>query len=144
MLRTTEDRFWAKVDKADTCWLWTGSRDHKGYGYFADGAGRLARAHRFAYELLVGPIPEGLEIDHVKERGCRHRHCVNPAHLEPVTHHENLMRGDTLVARNARKTHCPQGHPYAVPNLVRLSGGRGCRECRRAASRRWKARQRTA
>lgn len=89
------ERFWSKVDKngPDDCWLWTGSCQGAGYGLIGDGAGGLLLAHRVAYELLVGPIPAGRHIDHVKARGCRHRHCVNPAHLEPVTNAENCRRG---------------------------------------------------
>lgn len=84
-----EARFWAKVDKTETCWLWTAAiRRRSGYGVFSHQA-RTMLAHRFAYELLVGPIPDGLVIDHL----CRVRHCVNPDHLEPVTQRENLRRG---------------------------------------------------
>lgn len=89
-------RFWAKVDidPPSGCWLWTGAVDEAtGYGRFwtADG---LGYAHRIAHELFVGPIPAGLDIDHL----CRVRRCVNPAHLEPVTRRENLLRGETLAA----------------------------------------------
>lgn len=73
------------------CWLWTASLTHNGYGKFwVDGA--VVRAHRWIYEQLVGPIPDGLHLDHVHERGCRSRRCVNPAHLEPVTNEENQRR----------------------------------------------------
>lgn len=81
------ERFWAKVHKTDSCWLWTASLTF-GYGSFWDGKGQV-RAHRFAYELLVDPIPEGLQLDHL----CRIRHCVNPDHLEAVTNAENVQRG---------------------------------------------------
>lgn len=80
-------RFWSKVDKGDDCWVWTGWTDRDGYGAL-DVGGKFTRAHRFAYEELVGPIPEGLTIDHL----CRVKHCVNPAHLEPVTAEENTRR----------------------------------------------------
>lgn len=122
------ERFWAKVAVAESCWLWLGGRTEKGYGTFWDGT-RKTLAHRFAYELLVGPIPEGLTIDHVKARGCVHRHCVNPAHLEPVTRGENVMRGETVSAIHARKTHCPNGHPYDV---IDSAGARRCRRCHAA------------
>src|SRR6266496_2265386 len=88
-------RFWAKVDRSGgsrACWLWTGKTGRDGYGRIGlGGRGALVRvrAHRFAYELLIGPIPDGLQIDHL----CRVRHCVNPAHLEPVTQRENILRG---------------------------------------------------
>ena len=131
----SEDRFWAKVDKTGECWLWIGSCNHKGYGVFRV-AGRLVKAHRFAYELLVGPIPDGLTLDHL----CRVRRCVNPAHLESVTNYENILRGDSFSARNAVKTHCPHGHPYDDANTyVSPSGRRSCRECSRGKDRRQQA-----
>jgi hypothetical protein len=85
-----------------------------------------ARAYRITYETLVGPVPNGLELDHL----CRVRACVNPGHLEPVTHRVNTLRGETVAARNARATHCPAGHPYDEVNTYadRL-GRRSCREC---------------
>jgi hypothetical protein len=115
--------FWTKVDKADGCWLWTG-HTVSGYGRFKM-RNKVHAAHRFAYEHIVGPIPDGLQIDHV----CRVRNCVNPDHLEPVTQAENIKRGYF-----ATKPHCPQGHPYAGDNLyVRPSdNARICRACTRA------------
>lgn len=88
-----EARFWSKVEKADPgdCWLWTGVIDQAGYGRIDLGKTNY-QAHRFSYEINVGPIPEGLEIDHVHAWGCRHHHCVNPAHLEAVTGAENKRR----------------------------------------------------
>jgi hypothetical protein len=86
--QSVEERFWAKVNKTETCWLWTGAKHEKGYGLLKV-AGQMHRAHRFVYELLVGPIPEGLSLDHL----CRVRNCVNPNHLEPVTTGENIRRG---------------------------------------------------
>lgn len=85
------DRWDAKVDKTGDCWLWTGAINNKGYGVFATDEGNQL-AHRVSYVMFVGPIPEGLELDHVYARGCRHRHCVNPDHLEAVTHAENVRR----------------------------------------------------
>ena len=83
-----QERFWAKVRKTDGCWLWTGSHNGLGYGTIRS-VGRKMYVHRYSYELLVGPIPAGLELDHL----CRVPGCVNPDHLEPVTHAENLRRG---------------------------------------------------
>lgn len=130
--RPAEERFWEKVEKrADGCWVWIAGRDHDGYGSFWNGA-KGVRAHRFSYELLVGPIPDGLQPDHL----CRNRACVNPAHLEPVTVRENLLRGQTHAAHNAAKTHCKRGHPLSGDNLyVYPSGERSCRECHRLANR---------
>lgn len=134
------ERFWSKVEKTDGCWLWTGSRSTGGYGYFYLN-GRNSPAHRVAYEMLVGPIPAGLQIDHL----CRVRNCVNPAHLEPVTQRENLLRGETVTARSASRTHCPQGHPYDAENTsVRKTGKRDCRTCHREQGRRyWRERKAT-
>lgn len=95
-----EQRFWMKVDRTDTCWLWTASKTRNGYGMFGvsiDGKVTTSPAHRWAYEMLVGPIPTGLQIDHL----CRVRHCVNPAHLEPVTGTQNIRRG--WVARRRER-----------------------------------------
>jgi len=125
-------RFWDKiqVDGETGCWLWTASKNW-GYGVFS-WDGRSRRAHRVAYAELVGPIPDGLELDHVRARGCRHLNCCNPRHLEPVTHAVNARRGDG-AKRWRDKTHCPKGHPYDRANtIVRARGHRGCRSCDRA------------
>jgi hypothetical protein len=143
------ERFWAKVNKTDTCWLWTASLDTAGYGLFRVNR-KLWKAHRFSYELHIGPIPAGLVLDHVKARGCTHTNCVNPAHLEPVTSGENTRRGDLSGngaerrAFNLAKTHCPAGHPYAGDNLYLkpTSGGRICRTCMKASRQRYQERQR--
>lgn len=125
-------RFWAKVLKTPACWLWKGAKDRYGYGLFhvgsrKDGTRRKVLAHRFAYELMVGPIPDGLEIDHK----FRNRACQNPTHMELVTGAENSRRGAW-----ATKTHCPQGHPYSGDNLYLDSHGwRYCRICRRARAK---------
>lgn len=123
---TAEERFWSRVDKTGDCWLWTGARNTAGYGHLRVN-GPQAIAHRFAYELLVGPIPAGLHLDHL----CRNHGCVNPAHLEPVTCRENLMRGEGFAAVNAAKTHCPRNHEYDLLNTYFTSDGkRMCRTCR--------------
>lgn len=127
---TTAERFWAKVDTSagpDACWLWT-SHTRNGYGQFKLDR-RQTPAHRWAYEAMIGPIPKGLQLDHL----CRVRNCVNPKHLEPVTHQENIRRG-MAGAHWAAKTHCPQGHPYSGENLYVTPGEkrrRMCRECMR-------------
>lgn len=126
---TLEDIFWAKVDRCDPdhCWLWQGTPNVAG-GYGRLGKGGYARAHRFAYELLIGPIPKGLTLDHL----CRVRLCVNPKHLEPVTIGVNALRGVSPNAQNARKTHCLRGHPFNAKNTyVRTDGHRTCRPCQR-------------
>jgi hypothetical protein len=141
MTDRTDRFFWAHVDKTATCWLWHGEVLRNGYGlaYLGRAPGRrLVRrlAHRLSYELAVGPIPKGLQIDHL----CRVRNCVNPAHLEAVTPRVNVLRGDTITARNASKTACPRGHPYDEANTCRtLRGRRRCRTCARDDTRRRRA-----
>lgn len=96
-------------------------------------------AHRYAYEHFIGPIPEGLQVDHL----CRVRNCVNPDHLEAVTCRENVLRGDGVAAANARATHCPQGHAYDEANTYTwTNGGRHCRACARIKTREQRARTR--
>lgn len=128
-----EERFWSKVDRKtpQQCWPWLASKREFGYGQFRLGE-TMALAHRVAYELLIGQIPDGLELDHL----CRNPSCVNPAHLEPVTHRENCLRGTGSSARNARKAHCPRGHYYGGDNLyIHPDGGRRCRNCTNALRR---------
>jgi len=133
-----EDRFWAKVDKTDTCWIWTGCIHKTGYGLFGADR-RVFYAHRYSYELQFGPVPAGLQVDHVCHNqdeeclggsSCRHRRCVNPVHLEAVTHRENGRRGKSVWGVNSRKTHCPRGHPYDEANTyINPAGARTCRQC---------------
>lgn len=134
----TTERFWSKVDKSGDCWVWTACRIHFGYGqFYVSPQRRHVRAHRYAYELLVGPIPDGLVLDHL----CSNPPCVNPAHLEPVRQRENVMRSRSHVATNPGKTHCPKGHPYDEANTyVRPNGKRDCRTCLTASRRRYRAR----
>lgn len=120
------DRFSSKVHRhASGCWLWTACLTSNGYGRFS-WEGKVRLAHRVSYTLLVGPVPEGLELDHL----CRVRHCVNPEHLEPVTRRENIHRGFGITAVHARKTHCPQGHEYTEDNLLVSALDRGNRVCK--------------
>lgn len=134
---TSADRFFAKVNKTDACWLWTASLNNRGYGQFGVGR-RLVLAHRWSYEWHNGPIPAGLHLDHL----CRVRNCVRPDHLEPVTNRENNRRGDTGAHERA-KTHCPQGHPYDETNTYSTPGvenSRACRECMRRRMREYRLR----
>ncbi len=97
-----------------------------GYGYIRS-EGKMVGAHRWSYIQAVGEVPSGLYIDH----SCHVRHCVNPSHLQAVSPRENAMRSDSPTAVNARKTHCPYGHPYDEANVYSRRGRRYCRECRR-------------
>ena len=152
--RRLPKRFWDKVKIVDCvlrpelgpCWEWIGAkRDKKrGYGNIGigsrtDGTRRSIRAHRFAYESLIGPIPEGLEPDHL----CRNPCCVNPAHLELVTHPINVLRG-LSGAHFKSRTHCPQGHPYDEENTIIEHGYRVCHACRLARDKRRHAREKEA
>lgn len=145
---TTEERFWQKVQKAHSengCWLWQNYLDKDGYGHFwigsrIDKSRRPIRAHRFAYELLVEPIPPNMTIDHI----CRHRNCVNPNHLRILSKGENMLAGNNIQAQNKRKTHCKRGHPLKGRFLQIVYRGdrieRHCRECKRL----WMAEYRTS
>lgn len=132
--RAAIDRFAEKIAYTDSgCVEWIASLNNKGYGSFGvEGCARVQLAHRWSYEYHVGPILEGLSIDHL----CRNRSCVNPDHLEPVTQQTNLLRSEkTWPAKNAAKTHCPAGHQYSGSNLyLPPSGGRKCMTCIRRQS----------
>jgi hypothetical protein len=149
---TVEERFWRKVEKTDSCWLWTAQVTPKGYGrFYVDGRNR--GAHEVAYELFIGPIPPGLEIDHVCHSDsdcvfineeCPHRRCVNPEHLEAITHAENLARRNGAPGPSP-KDYCMRGHPMGGHNLMvrrRSSDGKLRRECRACSvdnTREWRA-----
>lgn len=124
-------RLMERVRKTDSCWNWTGYRSRFGYGYiWTDGKTRRLVVHRVAYELLKGPIPEGLTIDHL----CRNEACCNPAHMEPVTSEENLRR-------KPKPTHCKNGHPFSGDNLfLRDDGARLCHACASDRSARYRER----
>lgn len=120
-------RFHSAVDPVTGCWIWQAARVVSGYGRFTVGG--LTRAtHRVSYETFVGPIPEGLQLDHL----CRTPACINPEHLEPVTNLENRRRSP-LVCEN--RTHCPRGHEYAAGNTYNACGRRFCRLCKSAHGR---------
>lgn len=135
------DRLWAKVDKdgplpawapfLGSCWLWTGGLNGRGYATIGDG-GLTLYVHILTWTEANGPVPDGLELDHL----CRRPTCCNPAHLEPVTHAKNMARG-----ANAIKTHCPHGHEYTPENTYRLQGRRFCKTCAAERSRAFQARR---
>lgn len=134
---TVVDRLWSHVDRSggpDACWEWTASLGSHGYGQFYVDGPVMRRPHRVAYEATIGPVPDGTELDHL----CRNRACVNPSHLEPVSHRENTLRGITLPAINAQKTHCIRGHEFSPDNLIG-SSYRRCRQCHRDGKRRRRA-----
>ena len=113
-------KFWAKVNKSETCWLWTGFITRQGYGQFGHGVrGVTMRAHKLAWEWENGPVPDGLVLDHL----CRNRACVRPEHMEPVTPRENALRGIGPTAINSRKSRCKCG--------LRLNERRRCTRCDR-------------
>ena len=138
VLKKTETmRFNEKFVKGgdSSCWNWNGAKDWGGYGQFR-GRKRMTTAHRWSYQTYVGPIPDGLVIDHL----CRNPSCVNPKHLEAVTHRENTLRGVGPAAKNARKTHCKHGHEFNKENIYIQSGHRSCRECGRRRVREYRSR----
>lgn len=148
---TPNQRFWSKVDKdgplptwapfLGPCWIWTASLAN-GYGNLWFGKLGVG-AHRFSYELHVGPIPEGLQLDHL----CRNRACVSPDHLEPVTHAENVRRGmvgAVNASRELAKTHCKRGHLFDEINTQQTATQRVCRACRALRARERREAQRVS
>lgn len=142
--RAIAERFMKYVDKRgpDECWPWTGyiekSGRAEGYAKFQVSTHWSEWAHRVSYMLFVRRrIPHGCVIDHVKERGCHSRACVNPNHLEAITQQQNTLRGNGPSAMNAKKTHCPAGHPYDDANTFfgREKHDRKCRICQNDQSR---------
>jgi|GEM_PF-3165139 len=135
--------FWSKVDKTPglgkwgDCWFWTGGISKQtGYGNCTKIIGKKTTPHRIAYVLVKGPIADGLELNHE----CEVKRCVNPDHLEPMTHEHNMLFSDTLPGLNAKKTHCPKGHPYNQSNTYRQkNGGRVCKRCRYEKIKAWTA-----
>lgn len=138
---TEQSRIW--VDPVTGCWFWQAGMTGQGYGV-ATFRGQTVAAHRLTYEIFIGPIPPGLELGHlchIADLGCPggiqcvHRRCVNPMHLEPVTHSESMLRKyRRSPSHNRRKTHCPKGHEYTPENTLQRGGkhpGRVCRTCHR-------------
>lgn len=138
---TPEERFWPKVSGGDfeTCWEWTAAKTD-GYGVFhviTDGRRAPVRAHRYAYQILIGGIPDGFDLDHL----CRNRGCVNPWHLDPVPRVVNVRRGQG----HGSETHCPSGHAYTEANTyIHARGDRQCRSCIRVRSAQARERRRAA
>lgn len=139
------ERFWNRVCMDGDCWLWRGEIAGNGYGVltlnYDPKDRRRSRAHVFSWEIHNKvPVPKGLCLDHL----CRVRACVNPTHLEPVTQRENILRGISSSALNAKKTHCKRGHPLSGENLFICQGTRQCCICSRAKVNRYRARIRAA
>jgi hypothetical protein len=147
------ERLWAKIDKGGPipahrpelgpCWLWTGRSLARGHGQITENR-RHHMVHRVVYELLIGPIPAGMTIDHICHNGsgwtagesCIHRRCANPAHMELATKGENVLHGQTPAAINAAKTHCARNHAFDAANTRRTKEGkRVCRTCERDRAR---------
>jgi hypothetical protein len=137
--RRTKARFLARCRPeqrgyATECWVWKSTMGANGYGRFQITRKPFIKesiAHRASYMIFKGPIPEGMDIDHV----CRNRDCVNPGHLRILSHRENVLSGRTFAANNRAKTHCPSGHEYSTENTYLFRGMRMCKECRRAIKR---------
>lgn len=129
--RTTTG-FWGHVNKTPTCWLYVGYCNSDGYGVYSPHSKVNVLAHRY----VLGEIPEGMEVDHL----CRVRNCVNPEHLEIVTHEENMHRAP-FVIEQMNRTHCPQNHEYTVENTKYYNGKRVCHTCRLERNREYRKRK---
>lgn len=129
-------RFWTKVAILENgCWQWKAGKCNGGHGLFhLQGGKKNIKAHVWAYVKHIGRVPDGKELDHL----CRNPACVNPLHLEPVTHRENILRGNSFAAMQARRTHCIHGHPLSGDNLGYKDGHRWCKLCRHLRYKRWK------
>lgn len=134
-----EKRFMSKVIRnyANGCWEWSACLHNAGYGIIGI-RNKMYLAHRVSYQVLKGEIPAPLDLDHL----CRNRKCCNPDHLEAVTRRVNLLRGTTIPAANAAKTHCPRGHPYTTENTLIKPTGRDCRLCNLKRANRYYAERR--
>ena len=145
-----EDRFWARVEKSDGCWNWTGHTTGHGYGrIIVDG--KKMQAHVYSYVLHGGVVPKGWVVDHLCHNrdvsclgggACPHRRCMNPAHLEAVTNRSNLLRGHTIVARQSEQTRCKRDHPLSGDNLIVRRGKRECRKCKAILASNYRAKHR--
>jgi hypothetical protein len=145
--RSLSERLASKLVENDHgCLVFMGCRNSEGYGRITEGghAGRIVYAHRVAWELVHGPIPEGLLVLHT----CDNPPCCNPAHLRVGTHLENIQemydrkRDNGVTARNRGKTHCPNGHPYDMVINRKRGPERKCRVCKNEAAREYRRRKR--
>lgn len=142
-MMSINERFWSKVRTPSgpcECWEWIGHKDKNGYGLFDVTHYKRVKSHRYSYEMLTGLIPNGLVIDHL----CKNPSCINPTHLEPVTQRENILRGESFAAKEARQTHCKNGHPLSGDNLSKCYIRKGMRCCRVCINSKERERKQTA
>lgn len=128
------NRFFEKlyIEQNTGCWIWTAQKNKFGYSLFRGFKSISQSGHIFSYKFFKGGIPEGLELDHL----CKNRSCVNPNHLEPVTHFINLERANHWSIKNKNKTHCIRGHEFNQENTYLLNGLRRCRVCKKLSRKR--------